>query len=73
MQTQPLLILSGWSACIRLYPSISIKISGVEESKYISDKQIKSYSWTEFYAFNWVSFEKLCAHKLLRFQWQTER
>ena len=34
---------------------------------------MKSCLYIEIYAFSCVSFEKLWADKLLRFQWQTER
>ena len=73
MQTPPLLILLGWSARTKLYPSISSRPSGVEESRYVSDKHMKSCLYIEIYAFACVSFDKLWADKLLRFQWQTER
>ena len=68
MQTPPLLILSRWSACTKLNPSNSNKLSGVAEPSYVSDKRIKSY----LYAFNCVNFDKLFDVKLLRFQWETE-
>ena len=72
---KPLLILSpGWSTQTYLHPSISIKFSGVEESRKVLDRHmIKSCLYIELYAFNCVSFEKLCAVKLLRFQWHTEK
>ena len=43
MQTPPLLILSGWSARTKLYSSLSIKLSGVEEFGIrISNEHLKS-------------------------------
>ena len=39
----------------------------------VSDKHIKSYLYVEIYALNCVSFEKLCAVILFRFQWQQMR
>ena len=72
MQTLPLLVMSGRSARTKLYPCISTKLSGVEESRKVSDKHIKSYLYVEIYAFNCVSFEKLCAVILFRCQWQTD-
>ena len=68
MQFSSFLILSEWSARTALYPFVSGKLS-----RYISDKHIKSCLWTEIYVFKCVSFGKLYAVKLLRFQWQTER
>ena len=47
--------------------------SGFDESRYVFDKYMKSCLYIEIYAFNCISFEKLWADKLLRFQWQTER
>ena len=73
MQTPPLLILLECSAWTKLYPSISSRPSGIEESKYVSDKNMKSCLYIEIYAFSYVSFENLWADKLLRFQRQTER
>ena len=61
MQTPPCLVLSGWSLRTKLYPYISSKLSEVDESRKVSDKHIKSYLYVEIYAFNCVSFEKLCA------------
>ena len=52
-----LLILSGWSTRTKLYPSISSRLPGVVESTYVSDKHIKSYLYSEMYAFSCVSFE----------------
>ena len=37
MQTPSLFILSEWSAQTKLYTYISITLSGVEESKHVSD------------------------------------
>ena len=51
---------------------MSTKLSGVEESRKVSDKHIKSYLYVETYAFNCVSFEKLCVVILFIFQWQTD-
>ena len=59
MQIPPLLTLFGWSAQTKMYPSISNRPSGVEESRYVSDKHMKSCLYTELYAFNCISFEKL--------------
>ena len=59
MQNPPLLILLGWSAQTKMYPSISSRLSGVEESSYVSDKRMKSCLYIEIHAFNCVSFEKL--------------
>ena len=73
MQTPPLLILLGWSAQTKMFPSISSRLSSVEESRYVSDKHIKSSLYIEIYAFICVSFEKLWADKLSRFSRQTER
>ena len=73
MQTPPLLILLECSAWTKLYPSISSRPSGIEESKYVSDKNMKSCLYIEIYAFSYVSFENLWADKLFRFQRQTER
>ena len=72
MQTPPRLVLSGWSVWAKLYHYISTKLSGVEESRKVSDKHIKSHLYVEIYAFNRVSFETLCAVILCRFQWQTD-
>ena len=47
------------------------QVSGVEQSRKVFHKHIKSYLYVEIYAFNCVSFEKLCAVILFRFQWQT--
>ena len=52
----------------KLYPSISNRPSGVEESRYVPDKHMNSCLYIEIYAFNCLSFEKLLADKLLRFQ-----
>ena len=52
MQTQPLLVLSGWSVWTKLYPCISTKSSAVEESRKVFDKHIKSYLYVEICAFN---------------------
>ena len=52
MQTQPLLVLSGWSVWTKLYSCTSIKSSAVEESRKVFDKHIKSYVYVEIYAFN---------------------
>ena len=49
----------GWSERIKSYPSISRRLSGIEESRYVSDKHMKSCLYIEIYAFNCVSFEKL--------------
>ena len=57
MQTPPLLILLGWSARTKMYPSISSRLSGVEESRYVSDKHMKSCLYIEIYAFICVSFD----------------
>ena len=57
MQTPPLLILLGWSAQTKMYPSISSRLSGVEESGYVSDKHMKSCLYIEIYAFICVSFD----------------
>ena len=54
MQTPPRLVLSGLSVRTKLYPCISTKLSGVEESRKISDKHIKLYLYVEKYAFNCV-------------------
>ena len=59
MQTLPLLVMSGRSARTKLYPCISTKLSGVEESRKVSDKHIKSYLYVEIYAFNCVSYVQL--------------
>ena len=72
MQTPPLLVLSSSSAWTKLYLCISTKLSGVEESRKVSDKHIKSYLYVETCAFNCVNFETLCAVILFRFQWQTD-
>ena len=69
-------MLLGSSAQAKLYPSISsrlsgIVVSGIVESRYVSDSHIQSCLYIEMYAFNCVSFEKLWSDKLLRFQWQT--
>ena len=44
-QTPPLFMLSGWSALIRLYPSMwrILSSSDMVESKKLSDIQIMSY------------------------------
>ena len=72
MQTPPLLSVSGWSVGSKLYPCVSTKLSGVEESWKISDNHIQSYLYVEICAFNCASFEKSCAVILFRFQWQTD-
>ena len=59
MQTPPLLMSLGWSKRIKLYPSISRRLPGIQESRYVSDKHIKSCLYTEIGAFNCVNFEKL--------------
>ena len=64
MEWSTFLIFLGY----KLYPSISGRLSGVEESMYVSDKHTKSCLYIEIYAFNCVSFEKSWAYKLLRFQ-----
>ena len=57
MQTPPLLILLGWSAQTKINPSISSRLSGVEESRYVSDKHMESCLYIEIYAFICVSFD----------------
>ena len=47
MQTPPLLMSLGWSERIKLYPSISRRLSGIEESSYVSDKHMKSCLYFE--------------------------
>ena len=47
MQTPTLLMLLEWSARTKLYPSISSRPSGVEESRYVSDKHMKSCLYIE--------------------------
>ena len=42
MQTPPALMPLGWSEQIKLYPSISGRLPGIEESRYVSDKHRKS-------------------------------
>ena len=54
-----------------IFPYIN-QVSGVEQSRKVFHKHIKSYLYVEIYAFNCVSFEKLCAVILFRFQWQTD-
>ena len=61
------------SARTKLYPSVSNRPSGIEESRHVSDKHMKSCLYIEIYIFNCVRFKKLWADKLLRFQWQIER
>ena len=68
MQTSPLLMSLGWFERIKLYPSISRRLSGIEESRYVSDKHMKSCLCIEIWALKCVSFEKLWADKLVRFQ-----
>ena len=55
MQAPPPLMLLGWSARTKLYPSISSRPSGVEESRYVSDKYMESCLYIQIYAFNCVS------------------
>ena len=57
VNTQRILILSGWSAQTKLYPTISSRLLGVVESRYVSDKHIKWYLYSEIYAFSCISFE----------------
>ena len=59
MQTSPLLMSFGWSERIKLYPSISRRLSRIEESKYVFDKHTKSCLYIEIKAINCVSLEKL--------------
>ena len=59
MQTLSFLALSGWSVWTKLYPCISSKLSGVEESRKVFDKHTKSCLYVEIYAFNCVSFWKV--------------
>ena len=47
MKTPPLLISLGWYERIKLYPSISRRLSGIEESRYVSDKHMKSCLYFE--------------------------
>ena len=42
MPTPPLLMPLGLSEQIKLYPSISGRLSRIEESRYFSDKRTKS-------------------------------
>ena len=72
MHTPPFWVLCGRSVKTKLYPCRSTKLSGVEESRRVSDKHIKSYLYVKIYAFNCVNWEKLCVIILFRFQWQTD-
>ena len=73
IKTPSLLVLLGWSTRTKLYPSILSRLQGIVESIYVSERNIKSYLYIEICDFDYVSFEKLWADKLLRFRWQTKR
>ena len=47
MSTPPLLMSLGLSEQIKLYPSISSRLSRIEESRYVSDKRIESSLYIE--------------------------
>ena len=43
MQTPPLLMSFGCSEQIKFYPYISRRLSGIDKSRYDSDKHMKSW------------------------------
>ena len=73
IKTLSLFALLEWSTRAKLYPSILSRSTGIVESIYVSDRDIKSCLYIEKCHFDYVSFEKLWADKLLKFQWQTKR
>ena len=72
MQPPPRFVLDGWSERIKVYPGICNSSSTlvVEESRYVSDKQIISYLWSMIYAFKRNNLVYPWADIMLRFQWQ---
>ena len=65
--------LLEWSTWTKLYPYLLSRPAGIVESIYVSDRHIKSCLNMEICEFDYVSFEKLWADKLLKFQTQTKR